>query len=400
MKIRIFLLAFSVLLLCGGQENLYAGLGFPQKIKTKLTKALKDWLPKKTAANPAALSSTAQRLQRTLEQKILEAPQPWQYSVFQLVPSGNILTNASGFVVESTYQGKKEIFGFISSHISRAHTKPGEQFNIQFHIGEKTFTVPAEVLLRGSSFRLDATLIRLKPTKEFLKWVKPLKLNETGVSKYESLFSAGYGHSGKSVFPNRIVKEAMPSMITTSYTLQRHKRSGFCGSPLLNANNEVVGIHCGSLTEENASMLTPGIIPPNQHIWPIKNYNQRVSLAIPSLMLGDLIRAYHQGGSFKRPVWWNGKKVAELDVDEHIEEIQLAYYADGGHIRLEKIWLSSKEPFLNEQNLATQFIGKNIDGIIIKVKSDFKKDNSIVKTVYTTDFKLNKSAAKQTIERK
>lgn len=405
MKNIILCLSVNLLCLAGGPAQVYAGPGFPQNFKTKLTKALKDMLPKTTQKKnvvkaASQLNAAAQRVQSAVENKVLRIPQPWQYSVFQLVPADKILTNASGFVVETVYQGKKEIFGFISSHITRADLRPGDKFEVIFHIGLKSFSVPAEVLLRGNHFRLDATLVRLKPTEEFLKYVKPLKLNETGVAAYESLFSAGYAHSGQSVSPNRIVKAVTPTMITTSYTLQRHKRAGFCGSPLLNAQNEVVGIHCGSLTEENATMFSPNILPKNQRIWPIKTYEQRVSLAVPSLLLGDLIRAYHQGGSFKRPVLWNGKTVAQLDIDESIEEIQLAYYVDGGHIKLEKIWTAAKEPFLNEQNLAGSFTGKPIDGIIIKVRSTSKKDNTILKTIYTTDFTLNKTKVTQTVVHK
>lgn len=362
----------------------WAGVNVPKKINA---------LVKKTAPKEAASSVTAKtyiaaavkKVEQALRRKAKEA-EPWQHSVFYIKPSWQMPVAASGFVFQTQYQGKEEIYGLISAHVTPPSMQKGEKFEVVFNTGKKPLLVQAELLLRGSSFRLDASLIRFTPTPEFLAFVKPFVLNERKVLPWATLSSVGYARREPSYSPERKVRVLNPSLITTTYTLQRHQRAGFCGSPLLNNQGEVVGIHCGSLTEE-AWQNKPAILPEGQKIWPINYHSQRVSFAVPSLLLGDLVRAYHQGGSFKRSILWDSITVAEVDVNEHIESIAIMYTGEDHLLQTDPVWLAAKEPFLNELNLRETFDHPQIEGIAVVVQSSPAADKTCQRRTYVTDIK-------------
>ncbi|WP_428073422.1 hypothetical protein [Candidatus Avelusimicrobium aviculae] len=377
--IRIFTPCFlCTVLFFTCPQPLYAGGGWPKKIKTA-TQTLSQTSAKTRTKIAAAVNTLNKRLSR----KAAEA-QPWQHSVFYIKPSWKMPVAGSGFVFQTNDQAEQKIFGFISAHITPVSLAKGEKFDVVFLNGKKPLTVRAELLLRGTSFRLDAALIRFEPTAEFLEFVKPFSLNERKVVPWATLSAVGYARQEPSLSPNRKVKILNPSLITTSYTLERHKRAGFCGSPLLNAQGEVVGLHCGSLTEDFPPHR-PSLLPKGQNLWPVNNYSQRVSFAVPARLLGDLVRAYHQGGSFKRPILWDSLTVAEIDVNEHIENITVFYSNSDNLLQSEPLWLADKEPFLNELNLRETFDHPNIQGIMIMVQSAPRADKTCLRRTYVTD---------------
>ena len=360
-----------------------AGRSLPQKI-IKAEQALK-----KTISAPSKARRQIAAAINHLNNKLIRRaapPQPWQHSVFYIKPSWQMPVAASGFVFQTVYEGKKEIFGLISAHITPLTLKPGEMFDVAFYNGKKPLVVQAQLVLRGSAMRLDAALIKFKETPEFAAFVKPLVLNERKVLPWATLSSVGYARKEPAYAPDRKVRVLNPTLITTTYTLQRHQRAGFCGSPLLNAQGEVVGLHCGSLTEE-AWQNQPAILPKGQTIWPIRYHNQRVSLAVPSLLLGDLVRAYHQGGSFKRAVLWDSIPVAEVDINEHIESVAVLYPGEDKQLTASPVSLAGKEPFLNEFNLRETFDHPHIQGIAVVIQSAPTPDKTYTRRTYVTDIK-------------
>lgn len=377
---QLFLCA---VLLFSGAYPLYAGGGWPQKLSSKTAKTIKQTLSQTPAKARTKITAVVNALQKRLARKAAEA-EPWQHSVFYIKPSWQMPVAGSGFVFQTNYQGKQEVFGFISAHITPVSLAKGEKFDVVFSNGKKPLIVRAELLLRGNAFRLDAALIRFEPTAEFLAFVKPLTLNERRVVPWATLSSAGYARRDPSLAPNRKVKILNPSLITTTYTLERHKRAGFCGSPLLNPQGEVVGLHCGSLTED-FPQNKPAVLPPGQHVWPVNNYSQRVSFAVPARLLGDLVRAYHQGGSFKRPILWDTLTVAEVDVNEYIENITVFYSNQDNNLQAHPFWLAAKEPFLNELNLRETFDHPHMQGLMVTVQSSPRADKTCLRRTYVTD---------------
>lgn len=362
----------------------WAGINLPKKVTSWVQRASPKAVGT-SAKTKTYIAAAVQKVGQALRRKAKEA-EPWQHSVFYIKPSWQMPVAASGFVFQTQYQGKDEIYGLISAHITPPSMQKGEKFEVVFNTGKKPLIVQAELLLRGSSFRLDASLIRLTPTPEFLAFVKPFVLNERKVVPWATLSSVGYARREASYAPNRKVRVLNPSLITTTYTLQRHQRAGFCGSPLLNNQGEVVGLHCGSLTEE-AWQNKPAILPEGQKIWPINYHSQRVSFAVPSLLLGDLVRAYHQGGSFKRPILWDSITVAEVDINEHIESITIMYTGEDNLIQASPVWLAAKEPFLNELDLRETFDHPHIAGIAVVVQSSPAADKTCQRRTYVTDIK-------------
>ena len=76
-------------------------------------------------------------------------------------------------------------------------------------------------------------------------------------------------------------------------------RIGACGGPVLNQNNEVVGVHVSS----RAQYRTGGLVPADH--------------------IRELLTAYHQKASLEQPIKFNGVEIEQLGINEFISEIRL-----------------------------------------------------------------------------
>lgn len=369
------------------KKPLVIGLGLlllPLSVQAQKKPALLKSILRTETASAKTQAALAAPFKKLVKKIISQTPQaqPWQHSVFYIQPTHQTPVSASGFVFQTQYQGRWELWGVIAAHI---YSRPGQEMELVFYNGKKPIIIKARVVLSAAPARLDASLLKLEATEEFLQFVHPLSLQTAAPSAWETFTCTGYSRQEPSVAANRRILLRTPSLLTTNYTIEPHKRAGLCGSPLLNKKGEVVGLHCGSFTE-SALRSVPAILPPGQKIWPIQQPNQRVSFVIPAQRLLDLVQAYRNGGSLKRPLLWEGKTIAQIDIHEFIHSVSVLIDNPKEGMQIQTTVLSGAEPFLNEQNLKTAFYKPGIQRIMIELRSPAQQQTPAMRHIFVTDF--------------
>ena len=221
--------------------------------------------------------------------------------IFQAVATDDPTVHFSGTVFAVEYNGKKEIYGVIATHaipsdeydymgISRHFTA------VVYHKG-KPVRIPAQVVASSPVSMLDISLVKFQSDKESL--LKPLSLGTT--QEGDVLYTIGFAQGVFQYIPNRQVLVNSPFSIRTTIPLPRGKRSGLCGSPLLNEKNELVGIHTGSMFDQT------------------RDY----SFATPARYLRDLVAAYHNKGLSKIAFYVDEDIAIRLNSDEYVTSVML-----------------------------------------------------------------------------
>ena len=221
--------------------------------------------------------------------------------IFQAIAEGDASVRFSGTVFAVEYNGKKEIYGAIATHIvpSEADDYLGVSRHftaVVYHKG-KPISIPAQIVASSPVSMLDISLVKFPDDKEAL--LKPLSLGT--VQDGEVLYTIGFAQSRFRYIPNRKVIANLPFSIRTTMPLPSNQRSGLCGSPLLNEKNELVGIHTGSSF----------------------NPNRDYSFATPSHYLRDLVAAYHNKGISKIAFYVDENIAIRLNSDEYVTSVML-----------------------------------------------------------------------------
>lgn len=159
-----------------------------------------------------------------------------------------------------------------------------------------TLDFPIEVAAKGNAGMADIALLKIP--EEAAQIVRPIPLSQTEVKPNEVLRSYGFFNQDFHIVYNRRVREATPSRIVTSFEYGNIDRAGACGGPLLNENNELVGIHCGS------------------------SPSKQESYAVPVSFLRDLMASAHQDTPATRDLVLNGEKVGTIGIDEYIYKVR------------------------------------------------------------------------------
>ena len=197
--------------------------------------------------------------------------------------------HASAFVFEEKYNGKTYLWGVTATHYyleepSLEDPQTGKE-------------IPIQLLAQGHRGRNDVSLFAIPSSLQ--KQFTPLKLAAHSPKEGEKLFSAGYFEDGFHVEKNRIVKAILPNCILTSLVVKdRQAREGACGGPVLNKKGEIVGMHVGS------SQKQIGFVVPVEHIY-------------------ELLQAYHNNGKSLRPLYFNGRQIGNLNINEHLHSIEV-----------------------------------------------------------------------------
>lgn len=196
---------------------------------------------------------------------------------------------ATSFIVEETYQGKKYWWGVTAAHYH--FVKPALQHPAYHWPLRVTFQA------QGNEGMTDIVLFPLSPdTKE----ITPLKLATKPVQLGEKLHSVGFFSREFRLEEGRQVQEVTPQRILTSLPPQPGiNRVGACGGPVLNAQEEVVGVHVGSTSSGN------------------------IGFVVPAAHLQRLLTAYHEG-SAPQPLIFNGKELGSIQVNDCILRICVA----------------------------------------------------------------------------
>lgn len=244
-------------------------------------------------------------LQRKLQQAV-SLPQPEADShIFKAVVDIDPDTRFSGTVFSTVYQGKKEIYGAIATHTIPAEENDPfglfKHFTVIIHRpGQPPLKTKAEVVAFSPVSMLDIALVKFPAEVEPL--LKPFSLGSTELG--ETLHSVGYNHWSFTAVSGREVIQKTPSSIRTTMPLERIKRTGLCGSAVLNKENKLVAIHTGSTFQ-------PG------------NFLTGCSFATPANYLNFLVEAYHQQGRAQIPFFINEKQFFALNVDEYVLSVAL-----------------------------------------------------------------------------
>lgn len=197
---------------------------------------------------------------------------------------------ASGFVFETRYGGRTEIWGLTARHVA---DKLGDEFNAVFYQNKKEIVFRAKVVQRGTNESADIVLLKLPP--EAAAVVRPLKLSRARLN--ESAVSYGYAHNTFKKVPGRHILHISPLQLHASLPVPAIECTGLCGGPLLTANLKVAGIYCGH------------------------SYSHSVGYAVNASLVQDLLRAYRNNGIATRTMKVNGIAVGEINIDEAISRI-------------------------------------------------------------------------------
>ena len=230
------------------------------------------------------------------------APMPG--SSFQAVNGG---VSFSGTVFQVQYKGKKEVFGVLPSH-ALAIT-PGDAYSLKqkttviVYKDGKRLEIPVQIVQISSPQFLDLAL--LKFPEYALSVLSPISLAQKPVQEKDILYSPSLPDAGLPFIDGRIVTEVNPVFLRTSIPVAKEERAGLCGSPVLNRDHEIVGIHTGST--KSADFFGSGDVA---YVTSVNGLN-------------SLVEAYFNGGNAKVPFIVNGEKVAELNINEYIKSFSL-----------------------------------------------------------------------------
>lgn len=211
-----------------------------------------------------------------------------------------------------------EIFGVIASHVLAESyytysVSLHKNFHIQMPLADgSTARVEAQVVQVSPRSMLDISLVKFSPQAE--PFLSPLSLSKEGAQPDELLFSYGFAN-GEGQQIERIVKQNSFISVRTDQNLTG-KRSGFCGSPLLDAQGQIKAIHTG--TVENRSGT------------------DAVSYGTHARFISLLVEAYHNDGQALYDLEIEGHTLTRLNVDEYISAVYL-YDASGKRI-LQRNW--------------------------------------------------------------
>ncbi len=245
---------------------------------------------------------------RLLERKnFLEGQRKTKEAVFQAVPFSSGPSNTySGTVFQTIYDGKREIYGVISTHALGSFYAPGgflyRDFQAAFVIDGRPRMLPARVVQVSARQMTDVALVKFNPEDE--AFLRPLTLAKDAVSETE-VYSQGFACGLPMTVPSRRIVEATSNLlIKTTIPVDEAERAGLCGSAVLNRRHELVGIHTGSSHHGQDPAADVGYVA-------------------PAHLLRRLVAAYHNGGRALIPVRLKGLNVAAINVDEYISKIEL-----------------------------------------------------------------------------
>lgn len=235
-------------------------------------------------------------------------------ATFQAVATTNEPTNPfSGTVFKTVYNGAEEVFGVVAAHAIASSARDralNRHFTVGIFDGEKMVELPAEIVQISSPSMLDIALVKFSPEAE--KLFQPLRISDVPVKFGDVLSSQGFAKHKDVNIPERHITKVTPLSIRTTIPFARDERPGLCGSAVVNADQELVGIHTGSSYDRQDAQFDVGY-------------------ATNASFLNTLVEAYHNGGEAAFPLVLNGKNIIPLNVDEYISYVSF-HNAEGKQV--------------------------------------------------------------------
>lgn len=229
----------------------------------------------------------------------------------------------SGFVFAEEYQGKTVLWGATAAHIARAI---GKEVTVTFHVNGQEVSFPAEVVLTGRKYGLNAALIKLPP--EAFEAARPVVGAHAAPEKGAPLFTYGFS-AGQYKKTLRRVITANTERVVADFPRLNTPKPGFCGSLVVNAEGQAVGIEVGGYAPEQENLQWYHNRRHATQRLPQADLS-RISEVVPFVRLYDLLKEYRQPGSAARVMLFDGILVGKLHPDEFIESITVRYQ-NGSH---------------------------------------------------------------------
>ena len=201
--------------------------------------------------------------------------------------------NASAFFIETDWNGQKRLLGVTVAHAQDMMYNNFYIFLRQPSGEEKHF--PVKFITSGTMGRADVALFDVPP--EAVPYIRPLTLAAQPPAVGEKVRSYGYFTRAFRILPNRTIKENTSGRLITSFEFGTTPRAGACGGPLLNEQNEVVGVHCGS------------------------SAHKQESYAVPVRLLADLLETAKRGEMKTYDLVVAGHKIGTIRLDEYIAAV-------------------------------------------------------------------------------
>ncbi len=248
------------------------------KTKAAVSKLRAAGASANTAQQAAQALSVLKHQTAVARTKALE--QQAQRSVFILHSQSNTFP-ATGFVIEEELNGQTFLWGVTAAHLV---ADPAEAPIMSFVINGHFINYQAQEVVMGHSEAADIALLLLPP--QAASQIKPLSVSTQLPEQGENTFSVGYAKGVFKQADNRQILSSSAFRLVTSYELRHSPRRGYCGSPLLNAQNEVIGVHCGSNLKDQSSANW------RADLKRLKVNVPDISVAVPAVQILHLLQQY------------------------------------------------------------------------------------------------------------
>lgn len=267
---------------------------------------------------------------------------------------------SSAFVIVENIQGTPHKWGVTVQHYD-LNTRPA----VEYPSLQRVF--PIELLAAGQRHYSDVVLFPLPAPLE--EKVEALKLAATGPQPGEEVSSYGYYNGGFQELHHRFVEGSSPARLVTSYEFGPFvKEIGACGGPVLNARDEVVGVHCGSLAYQNRSF------------------------AVPVAHIYRLLRAYYSQNTYAEPLSFDGHKIYDLKVNQAVRQA-IAWRQKEP---VQSVVFHSSSCSLDPAHLEKMFSATDIDQIVLYIdQTDFATNEDLPSFQLVYDVKTGKVEKKE-----
>ena len=289
-------------------------------ITAGLTDAQLEQVFLKLQAENAALECQL-AAQRNTRQHVLEVSRP---AVFRVLSSKHSDISFSGTLFKTTYQGKEEIFGVVPMHVLRTIDGVKGTLSYKFTAGVFTQTgiqfLPAYIVQISSSKTGDVALVKFRTEDE--KKLSPLPLDPAEPVFPQQAYGQGFANNLLSHQSFELVGKTSNNVLLAQIpAANRGERAGFCGSPVVNAQAQLTGIHVGSRYEPQ---------DPAQ-----RAFFNAFQLSNPSLEQGDvgyvtpvsflekLVETYHHPSAKPFAVLLAGQEITRLGAQEYVSGIEI-----------------------------------------------------------------------------
>lgn len=257
--------------------------------------------------------------------KLVPFEQYVRHFIFTVSPRGQKdAFKGSGFVFAEQQGDKTVLWGLSGAHVVRYM---GTKVDVTFYAGGEKYTYPAEIVLTGRKYGLNAALIKL-PQKA-AEVARPVIQAAQAPQAGDALFTFGFS-AGTYKKTLRRVLFAGSERVVANFPVLNPPKPGFCGSLVLNSKGEAVGIEVGGYSPQKEGQQWYQVRRGLRGL-PSGDLS-RISEIVPLARAYDLLAAYRHPGQAARKMWFDGIPVGELAPDEFVASVTVRYA--NGHYRL------------------------------------------------------------------